>query len=392
MSAAAMGEGSPPSRVELSVAGMTCASCAARVEKRLRGVPGVAAASVNLVTGRATAVVAAGTGAADLIAAVEQAGCEAELLRPRDGRASGSPAEPGGSGLGGSGLGGSDAAAAGYLRWRLIVAAVFFIPLSDVSVLLSLFPAYRFPGWQWVLVVLAAPVVGWAAWPFHRAAGWDGSARGAFAVGDALRENAAAAVARLRQLGLRTVLLTGDGRAAAAAVAVATGVDEVIAEALPDAKAEVAAGLRAQGRSVAMVGDGVNDGPALAAADLGLALDTGTDVAISAADIVVLRDDLRAIPEALMLARATMATIRQNLAWAFGYNIAAIPVAGAGLCNPLIAGAAMAISSAFVVTNSVRLRRFGVAGRAGVLPWSRPGARARRPDGELTVLVAEEIQ
>ncbi len=742
-------------QVELSIQGMTCASCAARVEKRLNALPGVVA-SVNLVTEKASAMVPAGMGAGDLVAAVEQAGFGAQLL---------AAATP-------------DAQAAAYLRRRLVVAAVFFVPLSDVSVLLSLFPAYRFAGWQWVLLGLAAPVVGWAAWPFHRAAvanarhggcsmdtlvslgvtaacgwsvyamfvldrgsvrvsawnelrhasgggiylevaasvttfllagrfyeararrtageamrelaaagasdvcvlsadgterrmpasrlmpgevfvvrpgeriaadgtvlsgqsavdrsmmtgeampcdagpgdvvtagtlavagrlivradrvgsdtqlahlialvdrmqsekasaqrvadkisgvfvpavlvlsavtlagwlvagssaelafsaalavliiacpcalglatpaalmvacgrgaelgifvkgyralesskradtvlldktgtvttgsmavfavdvaggstradmlryagaveqasghpvaaaiaalarrecgelpqaerfvnlpgrgalgvvdgrevivgrarlltdrgfavpgefaaaaagweregrtmvlaGWNGTARGAFAVGDAVKESAAAAVARLRQLGLRTVLLTGDTAAAAAAVAAVTGVDEVIAEALPGTKADVVAGLRAQGRSVAMVGDGVNDGPALVAADLGLALGTGTDVAISAADIIVLRDDLRAVPDALMLARATMRTIRQNLGWAFGYNIAAIPVAAAGFCNPLIAGAAMALSSAFVVTNSVRLRRFGVT-RPAARPWRRP--------------------
>lgn len=191
-------------------------------------------------------------------------------------------------------------------------------------------------------------------------------------------------VGQARLLASRGIAVPGESAAAAASVAAVTGVDEVIAEALPDTKAEVVAGLRAQGRSVAMVGDGVNDGPALAAADLGLALGTGTDVAISAADIIVLRDDLRAVPEAVMLARATMRTIRQNLGWAFGYNIAAIPVAAAGLCNPLIAGAAMAVSSAFVVTNSVRLRRFG-ATRPVALPWRRPADPVRQVQGEITV-------
>jgi cation-transporting P-type ATPase A/B len=166
-------------------------------------------------------------------------------------------------------------------------------------------------------------------------------------------------------------------------VAAVTGVDEVIAEALPDIKTAMVAGLRALGRSVAMVGDGVNDGPTLAAADLGLALGTRTDVAISAADIIVLRDDLRAVPEAVMLARVTMRTIRQNLGWAFGYNVAAIPVAAAGLCSPLIAGVAMAVSSAFVVTNSVRLRRFGAACPVA-LPWRRPPDMVRRVQGEMT--------
>ncbi len=190
-------------------------------------------------------------------------------------------------------------------------------------------------------------------------AGWDGQARGAVAVADTIKPSAAAAVAGLRRLGLRTVLLTGDSDTVARAIGAEAGVDEVIAGALPGDKAAVVQELRAQGRRVAMAGDGMNDGPALAAADLGLALGSGTDVAISAADLILLRDDLAVVPEAVSLARATLTVIRRNLAWAFGYNIAAIPLAAAGLLNPLIAGAAMAASSAFVVASSVRLRRFG---------------------------------
>jgi P-type Cu+ transporter len=189
-------------------------------------------------------------------------------------------------------------------------------------------------------------------------AGWDGQVRGALAVADTVKPSAAAAVAELRRLGLRTVLLTGDSQATAEAVAAVVGTDEVIPTALPDRKVAVIAGLQADGHRVAMVGDGVNDGPALAAADLGLALGTGTDVAITAADLILLRDDLGAVPDAIALARGTLSTIRGNLTWAFGYNIAAIPLAAAGFLNPLIAGAAMAASSAFVVGNSVRLRRF----------------------------------
>jgi P-type Cu+ transporter len=189
-------------------------------------------------------------------------------------------------------------------------------------------------------------------------AGWDGQARGAMAVADTVKPSAAAAVAELRRLGLRTVLLTGDSQATAEAVGAVVGTDEVIATALPDRKVAVIAGLQADGHRVAMVGDGVNDGPALAAADLGLALGTGTDVAITAADLILLRDDLGAVPDAIALARGALGTIRGNLTWAFGYNIAAIPLAAAGFLNPLIAGAAMAASSAFVVGNSVRLRRF----------------------------------
>jgi P-type Cu+ transporter len=190
-------------------------------------------------------------------------------------------------------------------------------------------------------------------------AGWDGQARGAVAVADTVKPSASAAVAALRGLGLRTVLLTGDSQAAAGAVAAEIGADEVIAGALPGDKVAVIRGQQARGRRVAMAGDGVNDGPALAAADLGLALGSGTDVAISAADLILLRDDLGVIPDAIRLARATLATIRRNLAWAFCYNLAAIPLAAAGFLDPLIAGAAMAASSAFVVASSVRLRRFG---------------------------------
>jgi Cu+-exporting ATPase len=190
-------------------------------------------------------------------------------------------------------------------------------------------------------------------------AGWDGQARGAVALADDLKPSAAGAVAGLRRLGLRTVLLTGDSEAAARAVAARAGVDEVIAGTLPAGKAEVVRQLQAQGRRVAMAGDGINDGPALAAADLGLALGSGADVAISAADLILLRSDLDVVPDAISLARGTLAVIRRNLAWAFGYNIAAIPLAAAGLLNPLIAGAAMAASSVFVVASSIRLRNFG---------------------------------
>jgi cation-transporting P-type ATPase A/B/Cu+-exporting ATPase len=189
-------------------------------------------------------------------------------------------------------------------------------------------------------------------------AGWDGAARGAIAVADTVKPSAAPAVAELRALGLRPVLLTGDNEPTARAVAAAVGIDEVIAGTLPADKAAVIAGLRADGYRVAMVGDGVNDGPALAAADLGLALGSGTDVAISAADMILLRDDLRTVPDAIGLARAAFRTIRRNLGWAFGYNVAAIPLAALGLLNPIIASAAMMLSSLFVVANSLRLQRY----------------------------------
>jgi len=196
-------------------------------------------------------------------------------------------------------------------------------------------------------------------------AAWDDKIRGAFAVTDAVKPSAAAAVAALRALGLRPVLLTGDNAATARAVADAAGIGEVISEALPAAKARVVEELQREGRSVAMVGDGVNDGPALAAARLGLALGSGTDVAIVAADMILLRDDLGAVPDAIALARATFRTIRRNLAWAFCYNVLAIPLAALGLLNPLVAAATMTLSSVFVVWNSLRLRRFtGPAGES----------------------------
>src|SRR6266700_3445127 len=188
--------------------------------------------------------------------------------------------------------------------------------------------------------------------------GWDGRFCGALAVGDAIKPSAAAAVAGLRRLGLRPVLLTGDNEATARAVAAAVGIEEVIAGILPAAKAAAVRDLQARGHRVAMVGDGVNDGPALAAADLGMAIGAGTDVAISAADLILLREDLRVVPEAILLARAARATIRRNLTWAFGYNAAAVPLAALGFLNPLIAAAAMTMSSVLVVASSLRLRRF----------------------------------
>ncbi|GHD71067.1 carbonate dehydratase [Streptomyces goshikiensis] len=187
---------------------------------------------------------------------------------------------------------------------------------------------------------------------------WDGAARGVLTVADAVKETSAEAVTRLRALGLTPVLLTGDNRAVAEAVAREVGIDEVIAEVLPQDKVEVVRGLQARGRTVAMVGDGVNDAAALAQADLGLAMGTGTDAAIEAGDLTLVRGDLRVAADAIRLSRRTLAIIKGNLFWAFGYNVAALPLAAAGLLNPMIAGAAMAFSSVFVVSNSLRLRSF----------------------------------
>jgi Cu+-exporting ATPase len=190
------------------------------------------------------------------------------------------------------------------------------------------------------------------------AVGWDGAARGVLVVGDTVKESSAAAVAEFVRLGLRPVLLTGDNPGAAAAVGAAVGIEDVRAGVTPQGKLDAVRGLQAEGRVVAMVGDGVNDAAALAAADLGIALGSGTDAAIAAADITVMREDLGAAADAVRLARRTLGVIKGNLFWAFAYNVAAIPVAMLGLLNPLLAGAAMALSSVFVVTNSLRLRGF----------------------------------
>jgi Cu+-exporting ATPase len=190
------------------------------------------------------------------------------------------------------------------------------------------------------------------------AVGWDGEARALLVVSDTVKPSSRAAIEQLRGLGLRPVLLSGDNEATARAVAAEVGIEEAIAEVLPAEKAAVVGRLQSEGRIVAMVGDGVNDAPALAQADLGLAIGTGTDVAIEASDITLVSGDPRAIGDAIRLSRRTLATIRANLFWAFAYNVAALPLAAAGLLNPLIAGATMALSSVFVVSNSLRLRRF----------------------------------
>ena len=236
-------------------------------------------------------------------------------------------------------------------------------------------------------------------------AAWDGAVRGVLIVADTVKPTSAEAITRLRGMGLRPVLLTGDNERAARFVADAVGIDEVIAGVLPEGKATAVKELQAAGQVVAMAGDGVNDAAALAQADLGLAMGTGTDAAIEAADLTLVRGDLRAVPDAIALSRRTLATIKGNLFWAFAYNAAAIPLAALGLLSPLIAGAAMAFSSVFVVTNSLRLRRFkparlprdlrpslggtivSIPGRVSAASWDReqedcgPGRRHRRdPD------------
>ena len=325
--------------VELAIGGMTCAACAARVQAKLNKVEGVTA-TVNLSTERAHITAPAHVSASE------------PGRRGRGGRLLRRPGPVGALAVAES----ASLASAEYFAALPGLGARGVVDGHEVVVGRSRLFADRG-------VEVSADLAGWCR--AREQAGctavlvsWDDTIRGALAVTNTVKPSAAAAVAGLRGLGLRPVLLTGDNAATAQAVAAAAGIEEVISEALPAAKARVITDLQVQGRSVAMVGDGVNDGPALAAAQLGLALGSGTDVAICAADMILLRDDLEVVPDAIRLARATFRTIRRNLAWAFCYNVLAIPLAALGFLNPIVAAATMTLSSVFVVWNSLRLRRF----------------------------------
>jgi copper-transporting P-type ATPase V len=206
--------------------------------------------------------------------------------------------------------------------------------------------------------------------------GWNRRVRGALAAGDTLKPEAAAVVAQLHDLGVQVAMLTGDNAHTATAIALDVGIDRVLAEVLPEDKIEEVQRLQAQGLTVAMIGDGINDAPALVQADLGVAIGTGTDIAIESSDITLISGDLHGVVTALSLSRRTLRTIRQNLGWAFGYNTAAIPLAAFGVLPPIVAGATMALSSVSVVSNSLRLFRFGRAS-AGEGTASSHAPRAR---------------
>ncbi|MEI6663744.1 MAG: HAD-IC family P-type ATPase, partial [Actinomycetes bacterium] len=212
------------------------------------------------------------------------------------------------------------------------------------------------------------------------AAGWDREVRLVAGMSDSLREGAAQAVEAIKSLGARPVLLTGDSRAAAEVVAAQLGISEVRAEVLPAGKSSAVSEIQATGKRVAMAGDGINDTPALVAADLGIAVGGGADAAVEAADLALLRPDPRLIADSILLSRKALSTIRWNLAWAFGYNVAALPLAVAGLLQPIIASAAMAFSSLFVIGNALRLRRFkGITPAIGAVGASPARDRQRDP-------------
>jgi P-type E1-E2 ATPase len=221
-------------------------------------------------------------------------------------------------------------------------------------------------------------------------AGWDGQVRGVLAVTDTLKDDAAQVVAELHRLGLRVAMITGDHAPTAHAVAGQAGIERVLAEVLPADKHSEVASLQAAGQVVAMVGDGINDGPALVQADLGIAIGTGTDVAIQASDLTLMRGELSGVPIAIRLSRRIYRTILQNLGWAFGYNILAIPLAAAGLLNPIIAGAAMGFSSVSVVANSLRLLRFPDTGTSAPRRAAQQPPGSRLTDRDTAPLVAAD--
>ena len=294
--------------LELSIEGMTCASSVGRVEKALKAVPGVKHAEVNLATERAQVRFDAGVRPDRLVAAVVRAGYEAQVAIASDQHGE-----------------------------QLLPFAAAIQNGSEHPLAKAVMDAARAKG---LIVPRATEVTAVAG-------------RGMSAT---VKRSSQQAIAQLHSLGIQTVLITGDNKGSAEAVARALGIDQVRAEVLPEGKANIVVQLKAGGRHVAMVGDGLNDAPALAAANVGIAMSTGTDVAMHAAGITLMRGDPALIADAIDISRRTYAKIRQNLFWAFAYNVVGIPLAAFGLLNPMVAGAAMALSSVSVVTNALLLR------------------------------------
>lgn len=353
--------------LELSIEGMTCASSVGRVEKALKAVPGVKHAEVNLATERAQVRFDAGVRPDRLVAAVVRAGYEAQVAIASDQH--GEQLLPFAAAI----QNGSEHPLAKAVMDAARAKGLIVPRATEVTAVAGRGMSATVKGRQIrlgstrymdELGVSTAALAAAAAQMQQegRTVSWladvtDAPAvMGMLAFGDTVKRSSQQAIAQLHSLGIQTVLITGDNKGSAEAVARALGIDQVRAEVLPEGKANIVVQLKAGGRHVAMVGDGLNDAPALAAANVGIAMSTGTDVAMHAAGITLMRGDPALIADAIDISRRTYAKIRQNLFWAFAYNVVGIPLAAFGLLNPMVAGAAMALSSVSVVTNALLLR------------------------------------